>query len=205
MKIHTSIDYQMNKTFHTFLYLCLCFTLSVNGQAKNEIEVRIDKKEFPKLAQDLILSLPNNIKRLKLYKETDGNENSYEAKFKLNRKHYSVEFSENGLIEDIEITIKFSAIEPTKKTNIKNYFKNSYSKHEVIKTQEQYVHDKSSNSKVFLDAVLRQNTYVLPNFEIIAEVKQNKKRTIREFTFNATGSLIYFRILDNTSYEHVLY
>ena len=71
--------------------------------------------------------------------------------------------------------------------------------------QEQYIYNVKLDAKTFVDNVLNNNSLKAPNFEIIAEVKTDKKRDIREFIFNTFGEFVNFRILNPTSYEHVLY
>jgi hypothetical protein len=46
-----------------------------------------------------------NFKRVKFYKESDGDKISFEAKFKYKKQHFSVEFFASGVLEDIEILI----------------------------------------------------------------------------------------------------
>ena len=83
----------------TFIFL-LCFCQFVFCQTKNEKEKRIPLAEFPEAAKAVIKNLPDDCKRLKFYKETDGEKQSFEVKFKYKRKRYSLEFSEDGNIED---------------------------------------------------------------------------------------------------------
>lgn len=201
----TSIDYQMNKKSNAVLYILLIFSLSAIGQTKSEKEERIDRDEFPESAAETVNILPNNVKRLKFYKETDGNRQSYECKFKLNRKRYSVEYSQEGIIEDIEITIKFNRIADSIISNIESYLNDSFDKYRIIKVQEQFLYTDKISPTEFLDSILQQTSKFKPNFEIIAEVKSNKKRTIRELTFSPKGEFVNSRILTTSSYEHVLY
>ncbi len=188
----------------TFIFL-LCFCQFVFCQTKNEKEERIPLAEFPEAAKAVIKNLPDDCKRLKFYKETDGEKQSFEVKFKYKRKRYSLEFSIDGNIEDIEVLTKLKNIDETVKTKIENYFASSFTKHKFIKVQEQYIYNVKLDAKTFVDNVLNNNSLKAPNFEIIAEVKTDKKRDIREFIFNTFGEFVNFRILNPTSYEHVLY
>ena len=187
------------------LIICLSLAQLIFSQTKNEKEARIEVSEFPEKAQNIIKVLPENCKQLKFYKETDGEKHSFEAKFKYKKQRYSLEFSTNGIIEDIEISTKFKDILNPFKDSIKAYFKNNFKKHKFIKIQKQYSYSQKTDSKQFLIDIMSQNTKTAPNFEIIAEVKTDKDRIIKEFTFNNDGSFISARILNPTSYEHVLY
>jgi hypothetical protein len=187
-----------------FLIL-LCFGQLVLSQTKNEKEERVLLSDFPVAAQKIIKTLPKHCKRINFYKETDGEKLSFEAKFKYKGKRYSLEFSSQGNIEDIEVLTKFKTLEDSIKTKIKNYFKSSFTKHKLIKIQKQYVFDSQLEPSQFINKVLSQVDNMKPSFEIIAEVKAKKQRHLREITFDNHGAFISFRTINATSYEHVLY
>ena len=188
-----------------FLVVLLCFGQFIFSQTKNEKEERITKSEFPSAAQNIVETLPKNCKRINFYKETDGKKQSFEVKFKYKGKRYSLEFSNEGIIEDVEVVTKFKTVDTSVKTKIKAYFKSSYKKHKLIKVQKQYVFDSKIKPSQFINLVLSQDSDIAPNFEIIAEVKLDKQRQLREFTFDTNGTFINFRTINRESYEHVLY
>ncbi|MDT0558137.1 hypothetical protein RM697_05740 [Ichthyenterobacterium sp. W332] len=195
----------MNLKLFFITLVLLCAFQNSFGQSKNEKEERIKISEFPKKAIQTIKTLPDTCKRLKFYKETDNEKLSYEIKFKYNNIHYSLEFSEDGIIEDIELTTKFKRINKTSQNKIKSYLTSSFSKHKIIKIQKQYLYTTKNNAPEFLLNVLSQNITIAPNFEIIIDVKSNRKRSLVEATFNNSGELISYRTLKPSSYEHVLY
>ncbi|SHG91183.1 hypothetical protein [Winogradskyella jejuensis] len=175
------------------------------SQTKNEKEQRIKISKFPEAVQNVIGDLPKNCKRLKFYKETDGDKKSYEVKFKYLKHYYSIEFSEDGLLEDVEVITKFNKIDDSIKHQIKAYYNQSFKKHKFIKIQKQYVYNSRLNTNTFINNTIKQPNTTSANYEIIAEVTTDKKRDIREFTFNSKGKFLSSRILNPTSYEHVLY
>ena len=187
------------------LFVVLCFGQLAVSQTKNEKEERITLSEFPMAAQKAIETLPRNCKRINFYKETDGQKQSFEVKFKYRGKRYSLEFSNEGIIEDLEVVVKFKTLKANIKTKIKDYFTSSYSKHKVMKVQKQYVYNSKIEASQFINNILSQDFGIAPNFEIIAEVKADKQRHLREFLFDKNGAFINFRTINPTSYEHVLY
>jgi hypothetical protein len=190
----------------TKILLVLIFICQfVFSQTKNEKEERITESEFPEAAITVVNNLPDDCKRLKFYKETDGEKQSFEVKFKHKRKRYSLEFSEDGVIEDLEVLAKFKTINEEKKSKIEDYFKSRFNKYKLIKVQKQFVYNEKLDALTFANDILDNTSTEAPNFEIIAEVKTEKKRDIREFTFDESGTFVNFRILNPTSYEHVLY
>ena len=205
MQIISTIGQIMTLKFFFTSFLLLCCINFSYSQTKNEKEERINASEFPALAQNVIALLPQNCKRLKFYQETDGDKQSFEAKFKCNKKHFSLEFSKLGEIEDIELLVKFRRLDLQTKTQLKSYFKQSYKKYRLIKIQKQYVYNAETTPLQFLNSIFTNNSIVEPNFEIIAEVTGNQDRLIMEFTFNNKGSVLNKRVLSPMSYEHVLY
>lgn len=175
------------------------------SQTKKEKEERINLSEFPSKAQNVLSKLPKDCKRIKFFKETDGNKQSFEAKFKYNGRRYSLEFSSNGIIEDLEVRVKMNAIEDSTQDQIKEHFKSSYLKYKLIKIQKQFVFNQNLDPDTFVAQVLNQESTDIINYEIIAEVKTEDGRELREFTFDNKGSFINFRVVEPSSYEHVLY
>ncbi|BAO75880.1 hypothetical protein [Winogradskyella sp. PG-2] len=175
------------------------------SQAKNEKEERVDLNKFPKDAITVIKTLPKNCKRLRYHKETDGTKESFEAKFKYKKQRFSLELNLEGIIEDIELTIKLKQLEENIKSQIESYFKNNYKKARHIKLQKQYVYDSTQDPTEFLNKVLSKESKSEVNYEIITEVKTGSKRDIREFTFDKDGLFLSFKIINPDSYEHALY
>lgn len=185
------------------LFLC-CYSFCVS-QTKNEQEKRVKVNEFPELVQEYFKSLPNKLKHLKFYKETDGEKHSFEAKFKLNKLHYSVEFDTFGKLEDIEIVIKEKHIpKPILKTILK-YFETNFQKVRFIKIQKQYVNNSKKTDQQFINSVFDSPIGKNTHFEIIAEIKTNGERFLKEFTFKNTGEFEKSRPVSSSSYEHALY
>lgn len=187
------------------LILLFCLGQIAISQTKNEKEERVSLTDFPEAAQTLIETLPKDCRRLRFYKETDGEKQSFEAKFKYKRLRYSLEFSKNGVIEDLEVQSKIRAVDEPIRDNITNYFDATYTKSKLIKIQKQYIYNSEIEPKLFLAQILSGTTSIAPNFEIVAEVKIEKQRELREFTFDSSGVFLNYRTINPASYEHVLY
>lgn len=181
-------------------YSCL-----VISQTKNEKEERIKFSELPSSVREIVGTLPKKIKRLKFYKETDGRKNSFEIKLKYQKNSFSIEFSEYGELEDIEVLSKLKAIDIDARIKIKRYFENSFSKHKFIKIQKQYLLTSDTEASVFVEGILSKKNISPSNFEIIAEITTPDKRELREFTFNHIGVFQSFRVVNPSTYDYVLY
>ncbi|UII74544.1 hypothetical protein LV716_09715 [Flagellimonas sp. HMM57] len=187
--------------------LCLgliLLTFTCWGQNKYEKEYRIAQSEFPTNAYELIAEQLASSKRIRFYKETDSLKNSFEAKFKKGKLHYSVEFDEQGILEDIEIIIKEKDIPEESWDNINEYLQNKFSKVRIVKIQQQYPVNGTSEKELIHHAF--QNL-ILPyiNYELVFAAKVEKGFQTYEALFNAKGEFIKLRKSLSSSYDHVLY
>ena len=171
------------KKFKIIKTISLLFILNVcvvNGQTKNEREEKVALSDFPEEAQKTISLLPKACKRIKFLREIDGQKISYEAKFKYKKQFYSLEFSEAGVIEDIEIKVKPKHTKAEIKNEIDTYLNQKYLKVNWIKLQRQFVFDTTLDTQSFLDKVFNNSSSLSSNFELIAEVKTKEKRQLVE-------------------------
>jgi len=175
------------------------------SQVKNEREERIPISEFPKVAQSYFNVISQNVKYLKFYKETDGDKQSFEAKFKIKKLYYSVEFDTLGKLEDIEIVIKKKHIPKNIIKEISKYFDKNFRKARLIKIQKQYVNYTKKTDKQFIQQIVDNPNDKHTHFEIIAEIKTKEIHELREFTFDKNGIFKKSRLVTSSSYEHALY
>lgn len=176
---------------------------TISAQVKYEREFRIKKSDFPSKAFELIESKLTNAKRIKYYKEIDSATTSFEAKFKKDRLWYSIEFSEDGNLEDIEITINAIDLPNDSYENIQLYLNSNFSSYKIRKIQQQYVVENS------VDATLKNafQNLMIPsvNYELIVDGKKNKSYQEFEILFNAEGNFVSSRKSLPPNYDHVLY
>ncbi|WP_430411506.1 hypothetical protein [Kordia sp.] len=193
------------KQLFVILIVCSSLFCSAQNSFKYEKEERIKKVDFPKNALELLKNtLPKNVKKVKYYKERDSLKLSYETKLKYNGKKYSIEFSKKGVLEDVEITIKAKNIKPRTLEMIKKHMYNAYASFRFKKIQRQYQNNISQAKKVIKNAFSGdlKGTF---SYEIIAEVKKDKKRYFIEITFTKDGDFKQVRTVIKGSYDHILY
>lgn len=191
-----------------FLLILLCTSLFCTAQNsyKHEKEARIEKKDFPKEALELLdKTLPKKVKKVKYYKEQDSAKISYESKLKYNGKKYSIEFSEEGLLEDVEITIKQKEISPKTLKNINEYLHTKYDSFRIKKIQRQYRNTTNTDAETIVKEAFSVTKTGTHFYEIIAEVKTEKERYFIEITFTKEGNFELSRTIIQGSYDHILY
>ena len=189
--------------FNILLFI-LCCSISFS-QNKDEKEERIQLSDFPEIAKTYFNFISHDAKYLKFYKETDGEKQSFEAKFKVDKLYYSVEFDTLGKLEDIEMVIKKKYIDKNIYKEIDNYFNSTFKKTRIIKIQKQFVNKTSKNDKQFIRNIIENPENKHTHFEIIAEIKTKKIHELREFTFDRNGKFKKSRVVTTSSYEHALY
>lgn len=189
---------------YNFVALIVFLTQIALGQNKYEKESRIAQEQFPSSSYALIQDYLANAKRVRFYFETNGTNKSYEAKFKKGKLHYSVEFDQNGSLEDVEFIIEEIDIPEDTWAVIANYLQNNYPKYRIKKIQQQHPLYQQNPQKTIHDAL--QNL-ILPyiNYEVVFAARENKSYQSYEALFNAEGQLVKIRKSYPHSYDHVLY
>lgn len=174
---------------YKFLILVIFFSLSNNlfAQDKFEKESRIKPEAVPSRARLFMDSLNLN-KKVKWYKEEGLDKESIEAKFKLNKVRYSVEFDTLGKIEDVEIEVDWEDLESHLKDSILFQLKLDCSSHKIVKVQRQFTG--IENDLLFLLKTSNVNEHLEIKYEIIIRCEHQKEVGLFEYLFNHNGKLI---------------
>ena len=186
----------------TFIIL-LFFCVASFGQKKQEQEFRIDKKELPDGVMAVLSNYLENTKRLRYYKERDGEKSSYEVKFKKDKLHYSIEFDEKGALEDVELLIKQTDIPNEPFDNMTTYLQSNHKKYRIKKIQRQYVN--TSDAAQTLKEAFQNRILPKLKYELIIATKDENGYGEFELTFDANGEHLLTRKAVNTKYDHVLF
>lgn len=186
-----------------FCFLLLCSV--VNSQTKSEKEERIKADAFPEQAKACLKILPKTEKGIKYYKETNDTIISYEAKFKINKKKYSIEFNKNGILEDIEITIDFNNFPEMVRVSIVSYLQTNYDSFEVLKAQKQYKNELGFNSEMILKEALLDKKDEGIFYELVIETHQKSISTYKEITFNDSGTFLFEQTIMRSLSDDIQY
>ena len=173
----------------TFIFIISLIYISTHGftQTKFEKESRVKINDVPTVAVEYVNTF-NFQSKVKWYKETCINSISFEAKTKHNGNNYSIEFSEDGSFEDIEIEIKSKEISPEFFKIISNYLTERHKKYSIKKIQIQYIGEKSLIS----DFIKNQNkrAEIQVNYEIVISSKEEGSFKMFEYLFSEKGDFI---------------
>ena len=194
------------KKFRCLIFIFTALICSNSfGQHKFEREYRIKKSQFPDVAHALIEEQLADARRIRYYRETDSTKVSYAAKFKVDRLHYSVEFSQEGKLEDVKILIKEVDIPNDSFKIIEEYLDDNFNKYRIRKIQQQYpVSADESVEKTIKNAF--QNL-LLPTirYELMIAGRKDKGFDDFEILFDADGNFISMRKSLPVNYDHILY
>lgn len=179
--------------------------ISSSAQVKYEKEFRIEKSQFPEISISTVAPYIKDVKRLRFYKEIDSSLQTYEIKFRKDRLHYSIEFSDEGELQDIKITIKPVDIPDQSWITITENLNENFEKFKVRKIQQQY-----PRAAFASDAITFRNTFqnlLLPEIRYEIEVHDRTARgnVDYQFLYNAEGGFIRMRKSLPPNYDHVLY
>ena len=177
----------MNSSISLFLPLFLTISINLFAQEKFESERSIKRSEVPTNALLFIDSLKTET-RIKWYEEEGLTKKSFEAKFKLNRVKYSVEFDTLGIIEDVEMEFDWLELSDSTARLIKAQMNDACVKHKIRKVQKQFI-----GSEHDLFNLLRQNIWsdsIDVNYEIVVKCKNQSETNLFEYLFTDEGELL---------------
>jgi len=128
---------------------------------------------------------------VKWYRETGYSTISFEAKTKHKGKRISVEFSENGTFEDIEIEIRTDEIPRNAFSKVSDYLLASHEKYKIDKIQIQYSGEPNIVLNYFLTIEVAGDLVI--NYEVVINTKAEGAFARFEYLFDKDGEFIQKR------------
>lgn len=184
------------------LFLACFFCLLLQAQPKDvkkERESRIKAMEFPAAALELVEQLP--VDDIKFYRETDGEHTSYEAKGEYQNRDISIEFSQDGKLEDIELEIRLRRLPDREEEAIKKKIDSIAERNRINKVQLQFLFDRPIPSNI----IERLDALQFNNYEIIAGFKTNKDVYYLELLMDRRFHITQTRKVVRRAYDFILF
>lgn len=181
---------KFNSQFVKVFFSCLILwqvSFFLQAQEKVEIEKQIKESEVPEPAVSWIREAFAEGVKIKWVREYSANQCSYEAKLKWGKHWHSVEFCENGQIEDIEIEVRISELDTAVLNRINSFLVSTYLKSKLIRIQKQY-----SGSSDQLLQFIKHGTIkeLISRYEVEFYGKTEKEDGFYEGLFDAQGKII---------------
>lgn len=168
--------------------LLLLFFSEGHSQVKFEKEERIKESEVPAKALSFIKECKFSAK-VRWFKETNQDGTSFEAKVKTQNGLFSIEFSNTGILEDIEVTFAFEETLPHVRAEISKYLNSNFESHKVEKIQYQWLSGSEAVKKLF-DFSGFNDLIPSANYEVVAETRKNGVYQQYEFLFGPKGEFL---------------
>lgn len=183
----------------TIIFLLLSPIL-LFSQEKFEREYRISKDEIPVLAKDFIQELTS--KKVLWLREESQIGTTIEAKFKFQKKKFSIEFDTTGIILDAEYIVKSDQIPVSVWNAIKGNLNKKFDKWKIEKVQIQF----SGEREKVLKAIRENATELVTiQYEIILRGKNEGLAKRFEFTFDKNGQTVQVSEIIEENAEHLEY
>ncbi|GAB5522754.1 MAG: hypothetical protein Roseis2KO_06260 [Roseivirga sp.] len=173
------------------LYIVLVISLYGLGlsdqEVKKEREERVKSIDVPAESRSWLSKTFPAIKKVKWYKEETSGKKSFEAKFRQKGSKYSVEFSEQGVIEDVEVSKGLSDLPESTEQQLRAAFGN-FDKFRLIEFQEQWTAD---TPQLLQQALLNQDsTQITIRYEVVFKAIMDGQHTLWEGLFDTRGQLL---------------
>ncbi|PQB05812.1 hypothetical protein [Aureitalea marina] len=182
------------------ILLFLLTSLSSQAQAKMEFEKRIDRSQFPATALQWLDTHPEIPEQVRYYIEQDGQQTSYEVKFKAENKVFSIEFDTTGKLLDVEVLIRYKTISPEIRSKIAAYLDSGYKRWRTDRVQKQYTLAENGND--VLERIFLSDPGLIKNLELEVSVREEGLTKHYELTFGPTGELIGKRAIEGMTYDY---
>ncbi|WKN46026.1 hypothetical protein [Tunicatimonas pelagia] len=182
--------------------LLLLANVTLFAQDKIEVERTVSSSQVPSAARAWLHETYSQTPRLRWYLEKSSGETSYEAKLRHRGAWHSVEFGEDGVLQDIEIIVRMRDLPKAAHQGIVAYLDTTYIKHRIRKIQQQLTGSPEVVRAVVQGEPAEEVTY---RYEIEFYGKNRQSKALWEGLFDGQGQLqerkrIILRPTDNLLY-----
>ena len=173
-----------------FIVLCLMImTLTLTwGQAKKEVEKRIDVEDVPQEAVEDLSENVEEFENVKWYYQEDGLKRVFEAKFKQFSQKYSVEFDTLGKIYNVEIVINKKQIPKKAYEQMVSYLEAEFDDYKFRKIQREHLGEADDLFDLIEDNERDDDLTI--KYEVKVNGKIDKRRALYEISFDAKGEVL---------------
>lgn len=182
--------------------MLLLTVASAYSQDKLEREYRIQPSQVPAKALEFTAAGFNEVK-LKWYGEENLDGKAIEAKGKRDGTLYSIKFDTLGMVQDIEMVIRFHTIPEATRLNIEKDLASRFSKFNIQKTQKQWL-----GTPQVLRALARGenvNNEFKTNYEITLRGTKDRRTDYYEVLANDRGTIVRESKIVQRNNQHLIY
>ena len=190
--------------------LVLCIVLYSSGalaqSEKNEVEDSIPRDEMPAKALETLDHFWPDLDDIRYYFQTDGDSETFEAKLEWQLKNYSIEFTQDGRIIDIEQLMGIDEIYPEARRGIEEYLQQKFKRVRITRLQQQFIADDDDevDDIDFIDDILEkdEDDYIV-RFELEVEGRSGSQIGAFELLFDRSGDILRRREIFRRSVDNI--
>lgn len=190
------------RKFSTLCCILLFSTLAF-GQQKYEKESRIKKQAVPQEAVNYMDDLFSGDIKVRWYSEENLDGHFYEGKAKSEAGIYSVKFTSEGELQDIELTRDFDQLPGEVQGAIEGFLSEQYDRYRIKKVQVQWIGEAEILQSLIRDEHTSER--YTTNYEIVFSAKKNKKTKTYEALFDVQGQQVKTKEIITRNLSHLLY
>jgi len=187
----------------------LSFVLSTTAFAqseKNEMERAVGRDEIPENALELIDEFWPDLQGIKYFLETDGNLTTYEAKLDWGGDQFSIEFSTDGYVLDVEKLISFETIPESVRNAITSHLDSQFDRYRLTRIQQQFIarDEDDEDDSDFIDDILEGDAedYEI-RYEIVLDGQNKQELGSFEKLYSNSGSILEKRKVVRRSLDNI--
>lgn len=176
------------------LLVSIGFSATAHAQSeKNEVERSVNRNDMPDKVLSLIDEFWPNLRGIKYYEQTDGEETTYEVKLEWRGDQYSIEFSTEGAVLDVEKLISFEDIPEPTRDAITRDLEDQFNSHRLTRIQIQFLaaDEDDEDDSDFIDDILEEDAddYEI-RYEIELDSENRRELGSFEMLYDESGTLI---------------
>jgi hypothetical protein len=174
---------------------------------KNEVETSITREQMPEKALSLLSPLLKEVRKPRFYRETDGQEVSYESKLKWKGDAYSIEFKEDGSLMDAEKQVRYNTLPEEVRREVESYLEKEFGRYRIRRVQAQYSagRDSQSGADVLQKLAAGEFQELTVRYEMEVDGTLPSELGAFEILFDAKGNLVNRRRVVRRSADNILY
>lgn len=200
----------MKRIHFSFLLVLLIsfgtFTSAYAQSEKNEIERSVNRNDMPDKVLSLIDEFWPNLRGIKYFEQTDGEETTYEVKLEWQGDQYSIEFSTEGAVQDVEKLIEFQDIPESTRDAITRDLEGQFNKFRLTRIQIQFLaaEEDDEDDSDFIDDILEEDAddYEI-RYEIELDGENRRELGSFEMLYDESGTLIEKRRIVRRSLDNI--
>lgn len=188
-------------------FFCVCYFAGCSGSGKatykNEQERPASRDDMPDDVLELIEDVEISYQEINYFTQVRDGQQAYEVKLTYDDRLYSLEFDNEGELEDIELLIEEDELPAGCRECIYNYLDERFTSYRLTRIQLQFIpgdHDEDD----FIEDILSGERYEYrPRVEIEAEGQNKTELGFFELLFDTDGQLISSRKILKRSLDNI--